>query len=410
MSRRVLQGIRVVEFGQFWVGPYTAEILGYLGAEVIKVESINRPDPYRLLGSTGGPDPRVLILTDPNTSIGFNELNLNKLSVRLDLTKPKAVELAKGIAKLSDVIVENNRPGVMDRLGLGHEAIREVKPDIIYLSASCRGSTGPERNYAGFAPIFGCLGGLAEITGYADDRPAPPIGGRADMVCGTANAFAIITALIYRETTGKGQYIDTSDSEVISCLIGGIFIDYALNGRLQTRRGNEDDIFAPHNCYRCKGDDDWVSIAISNDDEWRAFVDAIGNPEWMKDNRFSDAFSRKMNEEELDMLISGWTINLTKYEVMDMLQKAGVAAVPSFSVKDLFNDQHLEERQALSQVDHPAIRRLAVMNPPWKFSASPAEVVRHAPLLGEHNQYVFGQLLGMSEKEIDSLIDEQVIY
>jgi len=409
MSTRVMQGIRVLEFTQFYVGPYVGEILAYLGAEVIKVESIKRPDTYRLVGSTGGPDPVIFMLTDPNKGVGFNELNLNKLSVTLDLTKPKAVDLAKGIAKLSDAIVENNRPGVMDRLGLDYDAVREVKPDIIYLSASCRGSTEPERNYAGFAPIFGCLGGLAEITGYADDRPAPPIGGRADIVCGTANAFAIITALIYREMTGKGQYIDTSDSEVISCLIGDMFIGYGLNGRLQTRRGNEDDIFAPHNCYRCKGDDDWVSIAISNDDEWRAFVDAIGNPDWTKDDRFADAFSRKKNEAELDRLISEWTMNLTKYEVMDILQKAGVAAVPSFSTKDLFNDQHLKERQAFNEVDHPTIGRLAVMNPPWKLSTSPAEVVRHAPLLGEHNQYVFGQLLGMSEKEIDNLIDEQVI-
>jgi benzylsuccinate CoA-transferase BbsF subunit len=337
-------------------------------------------------------------------------MNLNKLSVNLDLTKPKAVELAKRIATLSDVIVENNRPGVMDRLGLSYNAVKEVKPDIIYLSASCRGSTGPERNYAGFAPIFGCLGGLAEITGYADGRPAPPIGGRADIVCGIANAFAIITALIYRETTGRGQYIDTSDSEVVSCLIGDIFIDYALNGRLQTRHGNKDDIFVPHNCYRCKGGDDWVSIAISNDSEWRAFVNAIGNPDWARDDRFADAFSRKSNEDEMDRLISEWTINLTKYEVMDILQKVGIAAVPSFSTEDLCNDQHLKARQALNQVDHPVIGKLVVMNPPWKLSATPAEVVRHAPLLGEHNQYIFGQLLGMSEKEIDSLIDGRVIY
>lgn len=410
MTGRVLQGIRVLEFSQFWAGPYTGETLAYFGAEVIKVESIKRPDPYRQMGSTGGLDPRLIIFTDPNKSVGFNELNLNKLSVSLDLTKPKAVELAKSIAKLSDVVVENNRPGVMDRLGLGYEAIREIKPEIIYLSASCRGATGPERNYAGFAPIFGSLGGLAEITGYADGPPAPPIGGRADIICGTANVFAIITALIYWETTGKGQYIDTSDSEVISCLIGDIFIDYALNGRVQTRHGNEDDIFTPHNCYRCQGDDEWISIAILNDEEWRAFADAIGNPDWARDDRFADALSRKKNEEELDSLISGWTINLTKYEVMDMLQKAGVAAVPSFSTKDLFNDHHLRERQVCTQIDHPVIGRLTVMNAPWRLSVTPAEVVRHAPLLGEHNRYVFSELLGMSEKEIESLIDEQVIY
>ena len=410
MTGRVLEGIRAVEFGQFYVGPYTSEALAYFGAEVIKVESIRRPDPTRWFGSTGGPDPKIIILTDPNKSVGFNELNLNKLSVNLDLTKPKAVELAKKIAEVSDVIVENNRPGVLDRLGLSYEAIREVKPDIIYLSASCRGSTGPERNYAGFAPIFGSLGGLSEITGYADGPPAPPIGGRTDIVCGTANAFSIITALIHREMTGKGQYIDNSDSEVISCLVWDTIMDYNLNGRIQTRRGNKDDIFAPHDCYRCKGEDDWISIAISNDEEWRAFAGAIGNPDWAKEERFQDAYLRKKNEEELDRLISQWTISHTKYEVMDMLQKAGVAAVHSFSSKDFFSDPHLKERGAFTEVEHPVIGRLTVMNPPWKLSATPAEIVRHAPLFGEHNNYVFGELLGMSQEEIKALMDEQVIY
>jgi len=410
MTISVFQGIRVLEFTQFWVGPYVGEVLAYLGAEVIKVESINRPDSYRMMGSTGGPDPNPIFHTDPNKAVGFNELNLNKLSVTLDLTKPKAVELAKRIAKLSDVVMENNRPGVLDRLGLGYDAIKEVKPDIIYISSSCRGSTGPERDYAGFAPIFGSLGGLAEITGYADGRPTPPVGGRADTIGGTANTFALMTALIHRQRTGKGQRIDTSASEVISCLIGHTFLDYAMNGRIQTRRGNEDEVFAPHNCYRCKGDDDWISIAISNDDEWKAFVDAIGNPHWAGDDRFADAFSRKKNEGELDRAVSEWTISLTKYEAMDMLQKAGIAAVPSFSTKDLVNDPHLKEREALTQVDHPTMGKLVALNPPWKFSTTPAQVVRHAPLLGEHNQFVFGQLLGISEEEIAGLIDEQVVY
>jgi benzylsuccinate CoA-transferase BbsF subunit len=377
---------------------------------VIKVESTKRPDPMRLLGTTGGPDPKFVRLTNPNECVSFNDVNLNKLSITLDLTKPKATELAKRIARLSDVIVENNRPGVIARLGLGYEAIKEIKPDIIYLSASTRGATGPERDYAGFAPIFGCLGGLAEITGYPDGPPAPPIVGRADIICGTASVLAIISALIYRERTGEGQYIDLSDSEVISCLIGDIFIDYALNGREQTRTGNKDNVFAPHDCYRCKGDDKWVSIAITNEEEWRAFCHATGNPQWTEDERFSDMYSRKKNEKELDKLISEWTINHTHYEVMDILQNAGVAAVPSLNAAEFFDDPHFKERAIPVEVNHPVIGRKVALNPPWKMSLTPPKIYRHGPLLGEHNDYVFGELLGMSDEEIQKLKEERVIY
>ena len=404
MSERALKGVRVLEFGGFWVGPYTAEILAFLGAEVIKVESKKRPDFSRELSLTTGQH-----FTGVDQSTVFNDLNLNKLDISLDLTQPKAVELAKRIARISDVLVQNNRPGVMDRLGLSYEAIREVRPDIIYLSSSARGSDGPERHYVGFAPSFSCLSGLAEITGYVDGPPAAE-SGRVDMISACTNAFAIIAALIYRERTGKGQHIDVSSSEAISALIGDVFMDYAMNGRVQTRRGNEDDIFAPHNCYRCRGDDKWVSIVITSDEEWKAFCDAVGNPQWAKDERFCDAYSRKRNEKELDNLISEWTIKHTHYEVMHILQKAGVAAVPSFSNAELFNDPHFKERGLSMEIIHPVIGKTTVLAPPWKMSITPPRIYRQSPLFGEHNDYVFGKLLGMRNEEIQKLKEEQVIY
>ena len=404
MNKGALQGIRVVEFAQFWVGPYTAEILTFLGAEVIKVESMRRLDPSRQLSLTTGQT-----FTGVDQSTVFSDLNLNKLDVCLDLTHPKAAGVAKGLAKASDVLVQNNRPGVMERLGLGYDAIREVRPDIIYLSSSARGSDGPERSYGGFAPCFAALSGLAEITGYADGPPFAE-SGRIDLLSSTTNAFAIIAALIYRKRTGKGQHIDASSSEVISALIGDVFMDYAMNGRVQTRRGNRDDIFAPHNCYRSKGDDKWISIAITNDDEWRAFVDAIGNPDWTREERFQDAFLRKQNEEELDRLVSQWTINHTHYEAMDILQRAGVAAVPSLSNAELYQDPHFKERGPSMEMVHPVIGKTTALNAPWKMSATPPTIRRHSPLLGEHNNYIFGELLGMSQEEIQALIDEKVIY
>jgi Predicted acyl-CoA transferases/carnitine dehydratase len=404
MNKEALQGIRVVEFGGFWVGPYTAELLAFLGAEVIKIESLKRLDFSREISLTTGQ-----FFTGVNQSTVFSDLNLNKLDVSLDLKQPKAVELAKRIVKISDVLVQNNRPEVMDRLGLGYDSIRRIKPDLIYLSSSARGSDGPEQHYGGFAPSFSCLSGLAEITGYADGPPVAEAG-RIDLISGSTNAFAIIAALIYRERTGRGQHIDISSSETISALIGDVFMDYAMNGRAQTRHGNEDATFAPHNCYCCKGDDKWVSIVITNDEEWKAFCDAAGNPQWAENERFCDAYSRKQNEKELDNLISEWTSKHTHYEVMHILQEAGVAAVPSLSNVELFSDPHFKERGLSTEMVHPVIGKTTALTPPWKMSATPPRIHRHSPLFAEHNDYVFGELLGMSSEEIQKLKEEQVIY
>jgi len=183
-----------------------------------------------------------------------------------------------------------------------------------------------------------------------------------------------------------------------------------MNGRVQSRNGNVNGFMAPHNCYRCKGDDRWISIAIANDEEWEAFCAALSNPEWTKEERFSDTYTRWQNQEELDHLIEEWTLNHTDYEVMEKLQKSGIAAVPSFSSMELCTDPHLKERGAWVEVNHPIIGKQTVAAPPWKLSATPAQIQRSGPLLGEHNQYIFGELLGISSDEITRFIEEKVIY
>ncbi|MBA7668520.1 Succinyl-CoA:(R)-benzylsuccinate CoA-transferase subunit BbsF [subsurface metagenome] len=331
------------------------------------------------------------------------------MDVTLNLSQPKGVWLAKEVARVCDVVLENFRPGVMRRLGLDYEALKEVRPDIIYLSSSCRGGTGPEWNYAGYAPNFAALGGLSYVTGHLNGVPSV-VTSRTDLLVGTTSFFAILAALIYRSKTGKGQYIDVSSSEVQSVLVGDMFMEYAMNKRNPQRQGNRDSIMAPHNCYRCKGEDKWISIAVSTEEEWQALCDAMGNPEWTKDDKFCDAYSRKKNEDELDRLISQWTINYTHYEVMGILQQAGVAALPSFNSQELHDDPHVKERGIITEVVHPVIGKQKVIGNPWKLSASSANVSGYGPLFGEHNQYVFGELLGMSPEEIQSLVQEQVIY
>jgi len=403
MARTPLEGIRIADFTWAWAGPYATMMLGFMGAEVIKIESRKRPDHSRMRSLAAGPT-----FGGPDQAPIFNDLNLNKMSVTLDMTQPKAVELGKRVVSISDVVVENFRPGVMDKLGLGYEALKEVKPDIIMLSSSAVGGIGPDRQYVGYAPTFSALGGLAHLTGYPDGPPIPLMGS-SDLRSAATSTFAILTALYYRAQTGEGQHIDLSSTETIAVLIGEAFLEYTMNNRVPFREGNRDGIMAPHNCYPCQGDSNWVSIAVATEEEWQALCHAIGNPHWVSDAKFADAYRRWQNQEELDKLIGEWTINYTHREVMEMLQKAGVAAVPSLSGLELWEDPHLRERVFAKEVQHPAIGKRIVVNAPWKFSATPAQVSRYGPLLGEHNEYVFGELLGMPKEEIQRLMEEGVI-
>lgn len=404
MKNGSLKGIRIVDFTQFWAGPYAVTLLAYMGAEAIKVESNKRYDGTRNISLTTGGRYDGL-----EQSPVFSEISAERVGITLNLTKPEGIELAKRIIKISDVIAQNFTPGTMDRLGLGYEAVKEVKPDIIYLSSSAVGRTGPEWNYRGFAPIFCNLSGSSYLNGYTGGEPTT-MSGRIDILSAMTSAHAILAALNYRHRTGEGQHIDVSSTESISMLLGDVLLDYTMNGRSQTRKGNHDDIMAPHNVYRCKGNDKWVSIAVANDEEWSAFSNAIGNPEWTKKDKFSDGFSRKKNEDELDSHISEWAINHTHIEIMELLQKVGAAAIPSFNNKELTENPHFQARERLTDVEHPEQGKLKLLSPPWKLSETPAEIHHPADLLGGHNSYVYGELLGMSEEEIQKHVDEQVIY
>jgi benzylsuccinate CoA-transferase BbsF subunit len=313
------------------------------------------------------------------------------------------------VVERSDVVVENMRPGVISRLGLDYQALEEVKPDIIYLSSSSCGQTGPDREHVGYAPNFASAAGLSYVTGYPDWPPSL-LSGAIDLRSATAAAFSILAALLCHQRTGEGQYIDLASQETSVMLNGSALMDYLMNGRVQMRKGNRDDRMAPHNCYRCRGDDNWISIAVANDREWRALCSAMGMPELAEDERFSRAETRWKHQDELDPIIGDWTKDRDDYELMHQLQEVGVAATPSLSNKALYQDPHLRERGTFLQVDHPFLGKDWVLSPPWRLSETPASVRRHAPMLGEHDQEIFEKLLGMSPGEIESLKEEQVIY
>jgi len=404
MNDGPLSGVRLTEFTSAWAGPYATCLLALLGAEIIKVESRARIDHSRVLSFSTGRKFSGL-----DESGVFNNLNLNKFSVTLNLKKPQAVEISKRLAGKSDVIMENMRPGVMPRLGLGYEAFKEVKPDIIYLSSSACGQTGPEREYVGYAPTFAALGGVSYVTGY-EDWPPSNFMGAIDLRSATTAAMAILTALCQHQRTGEGQYIDMASQETIAVLIGDLLLDYIMNNRVQKRRGNRDDNMVPHNCYRCRGEDKWMSIAVANEEEWQALCKTMEKPELAQDERFSNANRRMDNQDELDGIINNWTEGQDQYHVMEKLQNSGIAAAPSLNSQGLFEDPHIKERDVFLQVDHPVIGKDWVLSAPWKLSATPAGVYRHAPLLGEHNEYVFCQLLGMTKEDVKELEEEQVIY
>ncbi len=403
-SSFALDGVRIADFCWLWAGSYATCLLACLGAEVIKIESMARPDPSRKMTLTIGQ-----AFEGVDHSPVFNSINLNKMSIRLNLKQPRAVELAKRVIQVSDVASENLRPGAMDAIGLGYKVLKEVKPDIVMLSSSAFGQEGPLRRYGGYAPSFACYSGLAHLTGYSD-APPNPMTGSTDLMSAATSAFAVLAALNCRQETGYGQHIDMSSVESLAVFTGDALMEYIMNGRVQTRSGNRDRIMAPHNCYRCRGEDKWVSIAVGNDEEWRALCQAAGHPEWAMDERFADGFSRWKNQEELDRIIAGWTISHTHYEVTESLQKAGVAAMPSFSNAEIFADPHFKERGLAVEVQHAVMGKQVVLGPPWRFSETPARVTRSAPLIGEHNEYVFGELIGMSTKEISRLVDEEIIF
>ncbi len=404
MFKDALKGIRVADFSWIWAGPYAASLLGYMGAEVIKIESRARIDQTR---------KGTIMDTDNfdglNYSPTFNNANLNKKGVSIDISKPEGAALAKKIVAECDIVVSNMRPGKMEKLGLGYDGLKRVKKDIIMIESSGFGATGPYKGFAGFAPIFASFGGLAYLTGYGDGEPNV-MSGVQDLRAGTLSAFIVLAALLHRQRTGEGQYIDLSSSECLSTLIGPELMEFTMNGRSPYRNGNEDAIMAPHGCYRCKGDDKWISIAVGNDREWKALCKVMGEPEWCRKKEYADMPGRWKNRKELDLRLEEWTAGHTHYELMERLQEAGVAAMPSLDAEEILRDPHTKARGLFTAVHHPKIGDQVVMNPAWKFSETPARIMKAGPLMGENNDEIFRGLLGMTPEEIEIYKEEKVIY
>jgi crotonobetainyl-CoA:carnitine CoA-transferase CaiB-like acyl-CoA transferase len=393
-----LQGVRVLEHTKVWAGPYTGKLLRLLGAEVIRVESLDSLDVTRRYG-----------VKDINAAPGFQSVNPSKLSVQLSLRTAEGRRLMRELVKHSDIFVENLRPGAVARQGLDYEALRAIKPDIIAVSMSMWGSHGPLSYQTGYAPSFSALGGICHLVGLPDGAPKLLNSRYGDSTYGTAAAFAAIVALIHRQRTGQGQYVDVSAVESLATMVGDAFIHCGLTGRVPNRDSNRHADLAPHGCYPC-ADEDWISIAVRTDAEWRALCAAMGSAALAADPRFVDCRSRVAHASELDQLLETWTKPQDARALSASLQCRGVAAFKSLNSVDLVADDQLWRHGFYQQVTDSAGQQSPTTGAPWRMSLTPTGFTRAAPSLGEHNDYVLGELLGLSASERERLRADKVVY
>lgn len=393
-----LRGVRIADFTIHAAGPFGTQLLAQLGAECIKIESRTRLDAFRKPHAVYG---RM-------TAATFDQVSVNKLSVRLNLKQPEAVQLAKRLVSLSDVAAESFRAGVMKRLGLGFEELRAVKADIILLSLSSCGQSGPDSHFAGYAPLFGAWGGLGWMTGYPD---GPPVEMRhvMDHSAGTHAALATVAALLQRRRTGEAQHIDLAAREVACAMIGDALIQASL-GLTPVRPGNGHLSFAPHGVYPTAEPDRWLTLAVRNDAEWTTLVRELGQPEASSEARFATAEARLRHRDVIDSLLAKWLAACNADSLAERLQRAGVCAHVSWSTSDIAGDPHLRARGATTEVSAPGIPPRLAVGAPARFSkTSDVGIRRLTPALGQDEDYVFGELLGLSTGQRADLERREVI-
>lgn len=399
LSGKPLSGTRIADFTVHNAGPFCTHLLSQLGAEVIKIESAMRPDAFRK------PHP-VYGRMGPAT---FDQVASTKLSVRINLKKPEGAELAKKLVCVSDMAAESFRPGVMGRLGLSYDVLKSLKPDLVMLSVSSSGQSGPDSHFAGYAPLFGAWGGLGELTGY-EDGPPVEIRHVMDHTVGMHASVAVVAALHRLRTTGEGTHVDIAAREVAASLVGEALLLAAAGGEPQ-RIGNAHPRMAPHGVYPAKGEDRWISIAVATDEQWQTLAGLMDRAELAGDPRFVSTEARLANRGQLDRMVSEWTAGFDANKLSERVQSAGIAAHTSWTTPEIAADPHLRQRHAIVEVAEPdGTTRVAVGVPMILSKGAEIGIHRGTPKLGADEDYVYGELLGLSRAERQALEDAEVIY
>jgi crotonobetainyl-CoA:carnitine CoA-transferase CaiB-like acyl-CoA transferase len=394
-----LENIRVLSFGTGGVGPDSCKIIGELGADLIKIESKDNLDFMRTIGP------------DINNIAGFNEANRNKRSFGVNLKSEKGKELVAELIKKADILVENFRGGVMKSLGFDYESARKLNPEIIYVSSQGFGGGGPFSDHQAYGPMISAASGMLSIWAQPDDPY--PVGSNSPLPDHMASKHVVIAALAaldYRRRTGRGQFVDMAQTEVAASLVGEHYLDYTVNRRVPKPMGNRVPYAAPHGCYACSGVDEWCSIAVFTDEEWQALCGVVGDLPWAKDPKFATMNGRLQNVDELDRNITEWTSGLEAREVMDRMQDAGVAAGVVQRAPHTLADPQLEWMGAITELDHPVAGKRLYPNVPFRMSGASGFQSTRTPLLGEHTDEICRDLLGMTDSEIQQLLEQDILH
>ncbi len=401
--RQALEGTRVVELGWAAAGPLVGTYLAQHGADVIHVESSTALDPFR---STYPPFKDNVV--GPDRAGMFAFYNAGKRGVTLDLKQPRAVELALRLVRAADVVIESFLAGTLARRGLGHDALRDARADLVILSSCNQGQTGPHAQHPGYGSQLTALAGFNELLGEPDRTPVILYGPYIDYIAVGYGVIAVLAALERRRRTGEGCVIDLSQYEAGLQFLGPALLEHAANGTVPTRDANHDRVAVPHGVYRCDGDDRWVALSVWSDDEWERVRAALGDPEWARDAALASAAGRRAREADLDARIAEWTRTRTREEIVAALRASGLRAAPVESVGELFDDPQLAHRGVWRRATHPGLGEVGLMAPPFALSETPARPDRAGPTLGEHNEAVFKGLLGLGADEYASLAADGV--
>ncbi len=392
--RLPLRHLRVINFGWIWAAPALCGALADLGAEVIKVETRRRVDNTRISAACYKDIPE-------HTHSSLTLLK-GQRSITLDLGNPQSAEIARRLVATADIAVENYRPGTIERWGLGYRALRRVRPDLIMISLSAGGQTGPMRGITTFGSTLSCLTGLDSMQGYFDGKPQAFGTAHIDPYNAYMGLTAVLAALRHRNLTGEGQYIDLAQWEATAAMYGSQVLDYQWNGRIPSPIANRDPATAPHGVYPCKGVDAWIAIAVENEEQWQGFCRALDSPPWTREPRFADMYRRLRHQDELDDRVSAWARERDAFEITRLLQAHGVPAFAAQSDRQAFTDTHVLSREGWVEVEH-AYGPMTVNGIHWKLSRTPGRIRKATPILGQDNDHVYRELLALDGSRVTEL-------
>ena len=397
--------LRVVDLTNGWAGPLATCLLGDFGAEVIKVESPSHMDWWRGAGLQGEVDGPKLYEQSPT----FNTVNRNKIGIALELTHPRGRELFKELIRVSDLLVANYPPRILRKLGIDYQALSAVNPRLVMVTLPAFGNNGPDSEYVGFGCTTEAMAGITGVSGYEDGPPQMLSNAIGDPGTALNACFASLVGLFEQERRGAGVSIDLSHVEGLLPMNAEALLDYTINGRDRRQLGNRHPTMSPHGCYPCKGDDEWVVITVASDAQWEKFRHALGDPVWTQNSQLATATGRKANEDALDRHLTAWTKDHEHYEVMELLQSAGVAAGAALSGPEMLSDAHLAAREFLLAIDKAEAGMHLYPGFVPRFADNPSVVHHPAPCFGEHNAYVFGEVLRLSAEEVAKLEQDRII-